>query len=176
VFGIDREVAYRMANIIMAHQDDNMVSIIYNLLRCYLIKRMIEQDKGKNNHTLRPTDIVYDDGHLKLSMKQFIGIETETSLHDFNFESNVDAANMINITKYTDQIDVDGPLFHTTDFTQKEFDALLVASSEWTDTYPYRICHTMFRAADNIYTRNDTLTFNRVVPSTSKILQLRITC
>nr|WMV64385.1 capsid protein [Uromyces fabae virus] len=86
MFDIDkRSMAHRVRALTMNNRD-NVISVIYNMLRLYYIKGLQETNPQL---TLRKEGIYYDDGHISIKNKTIYPDMRELQISSFDVVSNV---------------------------------------------------------------------------------------
>jgi len=94
-YDIDNRLAVNMAQDIMGHKDDNTVFLLYNMLRLYFHKKLVETGiKLKIN----PDDTIYDDGHIAIDLKTAFDLKETKDVSDWKPFS----VNKINFMRISD--------------------------------------------------------------------------
>nr|UXL82824.1 coat protein [Conidiobolus lamprauges totivirus 2] len=152
-YATNREEAVSYTRTYELCNDDNVVMILYNLLRYYHIKQLVKKDCK-----VSPEDIIYDDGHVQVDARSFLGINQERHAAEFDFNANIGASKLPEINKYTIDFLIEGVVLDCANMTETHINALrLACSSVVMEELPFRIAHNSEQACSELYYTNNKI-------------------
>jgi len=133
-----RDDAIAAASAVGSLKAENVVTLIYNMLRLFWIKKM--QEDG--TCTIDPDSIIYDDGHVRVTARTFLGINQTYSVDDFEPERTRQIKTLQGFDHRTRSVDGQIVIIRRGNMSDKQLTAIGYAANEFEDFgIPYRICH-----------------------------------
>jgi hypothetical protein len=148
----DKKTSINHTHILMNQCRDNVVTILYNMIRMFVIKSALEQA----DLVISPDDTIYDDGHVRIDAKNFLGIENEKKLSQFDIKCSVDVSVYTEIGAGLTIAPENITFFEASQFSQSDMAVLRLACSDWEDQgLPFKIAHPVFQACNDLIVRHD---------------------
>lgn len=126
-------------------KNDNCVTIIYNMLRLYTIKKM-QRARLAN---IKPGDVIYDDGHVQVNAAAFLGITEEHNIQQFA-TAPIDNIGVFGALVRGATLDGgDVLVLNVEGMNANDQTVIQLAAAEWPDNdMPFRVCHPVFSCAN----------------------------